>query len=308
MANRRPKVPTDTKRALIDEVGGKCANPGCPNRLLQIHHIREWHVYQTHDERHMVAVCAACHDAIHRGNLRITDETLYAWKMIRRSDTHVHTNLWVEPGQCPQLWFGSLAFQSESKISVIELSQNNRVSFEIQGPDLLILDMCLTGKGGIPLIEVRNNTITHAVHPGLHFETAPGQVLLVAPADTPVVPRWLVNRMRRNQNRQYFPEDGYFVLFHATVIRPGVARISAILAEEDRAIVADIALHFLSRTHEAPVTFFAVREGESIIKIQGQIDWNGCAKIFGFADELAILGFEKFNPRTGPVPYDPDED
>ncbi|MEW8522478.1 MAG: HNH endonuclease [Candidatus Thiodiazotropha endolucinida] len=69
---------------------------------VEIHHIREWHVYKTHDERHMISVCAACHDAIQRGELDITDETLYSWKQISRNVKYIYTNLYVEPGPHPQ--------------------------------------------------------------------------------------------------------------------------------------------------------------------------------------------------------------
>lgn len=308
MANKRPAVPLASKRMLIEEAGGKCANPGCPNRLVQIHHICEWHVYQTHNEKHMIAVCAGCHDAIHRGNLQITDEMLYTWKRMRRIDSHVHTNLWVEPGLRPQLWLGTFAFQSEGMVSVIKLSPHNYISFEIRGSDLLILDMRLTGKGGVPLIEIRNNTVTHEIHPDLYLETVPGQVMLVAPANTQVIPRWLVNRMRTISVRQHYPEDDQFILFNAAVIKPGVVSVSAILLDNDRAIIADQALHFVSRTHEAPIVFFAERKGETIFNIQGSIDWNVFGSIFGFADDPALYRLTKLDPRTGPVPYNSKED
>ncbi|MEW8658586.1 MAG: hypothetical protein AB2603_09655 [Candidatus Thiodiazotropha endolucinida] len=158
------------------------------------------------------------------------------------------------------------------------------------------------------MIEVRNNTITHEIHPDLYFKTIPGQVLLVAPEKSPVIPRWVVNRMRHIPARKRYPEEGYFVLFHAVVIRPGVVRISTILTEDDRAIVADYALHFLCRTHESPLTLFAKEEGKTIFNIKNNIGWNDKGTIFGFADENAINPFKVLDPSSGPVPYDPDED
>jgi hypothetical protein len=69
MAVHRPKVTEEVKNRLRTEARGKCANPGCSNVRAHIHHIREWAVYKTHDDQHMIAVCPACHDAIHHGAL-----------------------------------------------------------------------------------------------------------------------------------------------------------------------------------------------------------------------------------------------
>ena len=54
---KRPKVPPAIKRALYAEAGYKCANPGCCTRLQELHHIRQWSVYQTHDGSEMIAIC-----------------------------------------------------------------------------------------------------------------------------------------------------------------------------------------------------------------------------------------------------------
>ncbi len=79
MADYRAKVPAKIKKALIKEAGGKCANPGCPHALTEIHHIKERCVYKTHDQSHMIAICPNCHDAVTRGGLRmpaVTDSSL----------------------------------------------------------------------------------------------------------------------------------------------------------------------------------------------------------------------------------------
>jgi hypothetical protein len=46
VAERRPDVPALSKRLLVEQEGGKCANPGCPHVITQLHHIQEWHVLQ----------------------------------------------------------------------------------------------------------------------------------------------------------------------------------------------------------------------------------------------------------------------
>jgi hypothetical protein len=70
VAGHRPAVPKPMKLQLVEQTSGKCANPGCANVLLELHHIREWRVYHVHDADHMIAICASCHDSVDRGKSR----------------------------------------------------------------------------------------------------------------------------------------------------------------------------------------------------------------------------------------------
>ena len=87
MAKRREKVPIRIKKTLIKESGNKCANPGCHNLRVHFHHIDGWAIYETNDEKTMIAVCPMCHDNIHHGKLPIDDDTLYSWKKIAQKPT-----------------------------------------------------------------------------------------------------------------------------------------------------------------------------------------------------------------------------
>src|SRR5437764_15128611 len=98
MARYRPEISAELKRKLQMEAGHKCANPGCSNRRTHIHHVRKWAVYQTHDGNHMIAVCPACHDAIHHGTIQIDDDALYRWKTIVRSVSPIKSHIYIEPG------------------------------------------------------------------------------------------------------------------------------------------------------------------------------------------------------------------
>src|SRR4051794_25788888 len=97
VAAPRPSVPAATKRALVREAGGKCANPGCAGARVHLHHIQAWAVYQTHDGEHMIALCPTCHDAAHGGTLRLDDDTLYRWKQLHRSGAR-SGHIYVAPG------------------------------------------------------------------------------------------------------------------------------------------------------------------------------------------------------------------
>jgi hypothetical protein len=104
MAEYRPKIKRTVKEALIKKAGGKCANPGCPNVLTEIHHIKEWCVYKSHNPSYMIAICPSCHDSVTRGGLRINDETLYRWKTISRALQTASHYIYLEPGaELPKL-------------------------------------------------------------------------------------------------------------------------------------------------------------------------------------------------------------
>ena len=123
MAEYRPKVPVDIKRSLISEAGNKYANPGCPNRLIEIHHAREWCIYKSHDEPHMIAVCPSCHDSITRGNLRSDDQTLYRWKSIHHKPDPA-SHIYLEPSEdVPKIVLGTISVESETNFVVFELSE-----------------------------------------------------------------------------------------------------------------------------------------------------------------------------------------
>src|SRR5437588_331436 len=99
MARPKQGVSRQVRRALLREANGKCANPGCPSVNTHIHHIA-YLVYATNDSAHLIAICPTCHDAVHRGALRLDDATLYRWKqLLRRGTTRAH--LYVEPGAQP---------------------------------------------------------------------------------------------------------------------------------------------------------------------------------------------------------------
>ena len=113
------------KRILLQQTGYKCANPGCFNRLLEIHHIKEWAIYQTHDEESMIAICPACHDAVTRGQLTISDDELYSWKGIERSATVLTGQIFVEPSSFPRLVLGDFNFVGPEGVTIIEFEQSS---------------------------------------------------------------------------------------------------------------------------------------------------------------------------------------
>src|SRR5262249_4117526 len=132
--NYRSKVSPDIKLALYLEAGNKCANPGCPNVMVEFHHIQQWHVYQTHDQAHMIAICPTCHSHAHYGQLKIDDETIRSWKAIDRPPS-TRGHIYVEPGEECRILLGSIYVtngpSNPQGLIVFNLSQNNQLSFRV---------------------------------------------------------------------------------------------------------------------------------------------------------------------------------
>ena len=133
MAESQRKIKPALKRLLIERAGGKCANPGCSNWRVHIHHIKHWAVYKTHSATDMIAVCPSCHDAAHHGRLKISDELLYEWKAIVRAGTPDTAHLYVEPSAQLKILTGSIAIATANDQAVVfELS--NAVSDGVDPP------------------------------------------------------------------------------------------------------------------------------------------------------------------------------
>ena len=57
MAKPRKKLKPAEKLAIVEEAGSKCANPRCSNWRVHIHHIKHWAVYESNDQKILIAVC-----------------------------------------------------------------------------------------------------------------------------------------------------------------------------------------------------------------------------------------------------------
>src|SRR3990172_756826 len=218
MAPNRRDVSNTVKKRLRDEAGGKCANPGCPTPRTHLHHIREWAVYETHDAAHMIAVCPTCHDAIHHGDLPITDETIYRWKGITRPDTTQRTHLYIEPGQTTKILLGSIAVSASDQVIVFQLADNNRLSFRIADRDILLVSLSIRRLNGRELLRVTDNHVRNNVQGEVTFRQIPGRVQVRVPATDNFIPSWILALMRRQEPQ--FAASGEITLLEMEVPRP----------------------------------------------------------------------------------------
>lgn len=235
MAKKRTRIPPELKQELVKEAGMKCANPGCSNYRTHLHHIQEWHVYQTHKKDHMIAVCPSCHDAIHHSNLRIKYETIYYWKGIKRTQPN-KTHLYIEPGNEPKLLLGSVAVAGQSEVSVFDFSSTNQLSFRLIDEDILHINLKLRTIYGLEVIKVIDNHIKYIDNLLLQYEQRPGKFCITAPISEQFIPTWALTRFRHSPTLNY-PSNGKFTLLDLEVLEPGLVRVQGVWAEDNFVVI-----------------------------------------------------------------------
>lgn len=260
MASHRPSVPHQAKLVLFEEAGRKCANPGCPNRLVELHHIREWHVYQTHDARHMIALCAACHDSVDRGSLHISDEDLYRWKGIPR-DVGSTAHLYVEPGKPPRMLLGSIAVRGDSGLVVFDFANHHRLSFTVSDGEIMLLNAKLSNLQGRTLLDVVDGYVRQRAAE-LQMLTRPGRVHIPASPQS-ALPGWALVSLQRGD-----PPGGSAdpALLDLEVLEPGLVRVQGIWMDKDKGVVITHSrLSFLHRDRPRPITLIGEGKGSLLI-------------------------------------------
>jgi hypothetical protein len=233
----RPMVKKGVRRRLLNEAGGKCANPGCPNTRAQIHHIMEWHIYGTHDPKDMIAVCPTCHEEIHHGRLGISDETLYEWKKLRRTEQQFHTDqLSPEPSPRLQIICGSVCLMTtNTELIAFELTNSNRLSFRVEDGDLLLVNLQIESRRGSLVLKVTDNRVRVSKDESVTFERRQGRVLVTAPASDLYVSPGTLAAMRAVEPD--FAADGRLTILDAEVVAPGAVRVLGIWEARNGAIV-----------------------------------------------------------------------
>ena len=284
MAKYRPEISNSIKKRLRAEAGHKCANPGCPNRRTHVHHIREWAVYQTHDEQHMIAVCPSCHDAIHCGAISIDDVVLYQWKSTTRRSDQIRGHIYVEPGEPAKVLLGTIAITAPNKALVFELSPYNRLKFTIKDGDILLLDLAVSTLAGHEVLRVSDNYVKHQPRSDVEFLDVPGCIRVIVPSTEEFVPLWAVEHMRIQE--PVFADAGRMIAVGITVVKPGLVRVEGVWAHEDKVvIVTNERLSFLRPDLKGPLSMIGHGEASILNYVaSGVID----VPLFGF-DKASTL-------------------
>lgn len=268
MAQHRPAVPAPMKRILLQQTGYKCANPGCSNRLLEIHHIKEWAVYQTHDEASMIAVCPACHDAVTRGKLTISDDELYSWKGIERSATVLTGQIFVEPSSFPRLVLGDFNFIGPEGVTIMEF-ERTKLSLAVRENELAILNLKTVDVDGNPVLDVVDNYVRQR-DLAITIDSRPGRYRIVTTDYGKFYPRWVQEGLSKNPSHN---DPAHFGVLDIAVLVPGEVRVKGILLGDNGALVIDESeILLISRKLSASLGMVVKEPGRATMAIMGPID------------------------------------
>jgi hypothetical protein len=239
-SNYRPKVPPKIKRDLYREAGNKCANPGCPNQLVELHHIRKWHVYQTHDSKHMIAICPTCHYYAHHGEMKIDEPTVRSWKKARRNASNTGY-LYIEPGPPPRMLMGRIywARKGGDGAVVFRLSSGNNVTFRVIPGNILFVSLDLSDPAGNALVELRENHLTHALREGVNLESRPGRLRVTVPATDEFVSRTVIDSYETSNPPAPLVKNERITLIDLQVLDIGTVQVEGAWIEDNRAVVVN---------------------------------------------------------------------
>jgi hypothetical protein len=265
MAELQRKIKPALKRLLVERAGGKCANPGCTNWRVHVHHIKHWAVYKAHSETDMIAICPSCHDASHHGSLKIPDELLYEWKSIVRSETPSSAHIYVEPASQLKILTGSIAISTTNDQAVVfELSNMNHLSFRVIDRDLLQLNARLLDSSGTEFCRVIQNNVRVPKGKDIAFEHRPGRARVTLPIASGFVPEWMLSQVRTHVPG--FATDGRVPVLDVQVRKPGLVQVQGCWPDGDVGVViADAALSFCVWGRPNPTTL--VGEGEHSVLV-----------------------------------------
>lgn len=270
MAEHKRKIKPELKRKLIAEVGDKCANLGCANWRLHIHHIMHWAVYKCHNAADMIALCPSCHDAAHHGSLKITDQVLYRWKGVDRPEQPDTAQLYIEPAREIKLLTGTIAISTTNdQAAVFELYNNNRLKIRVLDGDLLQVSSRLQNQKGKEVFRVVENHVRVLRDKNITFEFRAGRARVTVPATAEYVPEWVVQQMR--VDTPSFGANGRLVAIDLEVLKPGLLRVQGFWPSQHSAVViSENALSFCRPGVLRPTSLVGAGES-SVIMYAGPI-------------------------------------
>lgn len=266
---QRPKVPKAVREGLRAEAAGKCANPGCPNHLVELHHIHEWHEVKEHDPAHMVALCGACHHSVSRGELQISDEDTYRWKADenRRKDVHQH-HVYVEPGGDPRLVAGTVDLERTdgNGLIALDLKGGQHLSFSVIDGEIMNLNAEVIAANGEVVVRVVSGHVRN-VAANVTPLRRPGAICFPGGLQSDLTPEWVRTRLARF----HFPDPIIDVPWLSLEVL-GVNRVrvkGVFCGPENGFVINDTAFIFVNNTDVEPVSLQSTTVPNSVIRYAG---------------------------------------
>lgn len=282
MAAEKRSIPRKIREALLRESGGKCANPGCGNSRVEIHHIRQWAIYKAHDSDHMIAVCPSCHDACHNGDFRISDDVLYKWKGLSVGEVNLNGHIYVPQAKLIKLSVGTVALQpdNERDVIVFEFSDKFKLSFSVKNNWLRVSAKFVDELGRV-IFEVTDNNVSVNGYDGVVLESRPGKFRVTLPVEEFYLSAMALFLMRRAEPS--YASDGRVIAIDLEVVKEGHVRVLGFWPRANSAIViTEKAINFctsncLNKPDQKPLMLCGDGD-DSVFIFAGPID----APVFGF--------------------------
>jgi hypothetical protein len=244
MAKVRQRISNPVKERLLLAAGNKCANPGCHTRRVEFHHIREWAVWETNDEEHLIVLCPTCHDAAHYGRVKIDDVILYHWKTFKRSQLRTDV-LQVESGGPAFFYVATSAVCSEiGTANVIDLSDGVYAKYRLDDDEFFLVQLSIQDVRGELALRINDNRVVHSRSSDLQYYSRPGRILVTCSSPENFIPSWLPKEIsgfdQLHAWHSGMPEEEHFqapfTLFDIEVIAPSQVRIFGALCSPKAAV------------------------------------------------------------------------
>lgn len=276
MAVEARSIPRKTREVLLHESNGKCANPGCNNSRVEIHHIRQWSIYKTHNSEHMIAVCPTCHDACHNGTFKISDELLYQWKGLTKERNYAEAHIFVPSAELTRLSMGTITLQQaeERDTIVFNLSTESKLSFSVKN-NWLKVSAKFVDNTGRTILEVTENNLKVHRDKDVLLEQRPGRFRVTAPANKYYLPATALFLMQRAE--PMYASDGRVTMLDLEVIKEGQVRVQGFWPLENSAIVVTekainmCSSNALSSSNPKPLTMIGAGD-ETVLLFTGPVD------------------------------------
>lgn len=259
----RKKIKEVIVSELKETAGLKCANPGCPNRQTEIHHIKPWAQYKTHDKRHMIAICPSCHDSVHRGSLRITERAIRSWQSIKRSPKVKRAYLYVEPNYGPMIQLGEICYRcKEDEAYVINLSGDAYLKIRTVDQQHISVSTQLKDLSGNIVMVIVENHLELKKTDNIHFEYVAGHFRITTDDWTKFIPTWIYDKIK---DEEPWVNNKEFTLLDIEVLKPGLIRlINYVSANGMFCLIASKFIHIGMLSDTAFVSYGAYGEGDKL--------------------------------------------
>lgn len=189
-------IKAEIRRELIKEVGGKCANPGCPSLITEFHHLDEWSIWKSHDSNRMIAICPNCHSYAHKKGTKLTDNELLQWKANagKRNSTTAYP-VYVTPSDETLFRFGNFKFKGNTKAFAVGKSN---IGITVDDNGVIFINITMLDSAGKKLVEVKSSTVI-TTRNDVNFEVVlSGHIRVTTNLSNGIIPEWAVVNFKEN--------------------------------------------------------------------------------------------------------------